>query len=169
MSAAEIYSARPIKRRRTKAEIEPLWEAMTEELAEHHPQSVRHVYYRMVVRDLVAKTDTGHNTVQIQLVKMRRAGVVPYSWVTDGTRWVWRVKTYGSPAEAVAEVARLYRRSIWEQTPVLSRMLVRIGQHRECNCRYHGGIRCAALPGEGLQQHWVPIPECPRSGRSRSR
>jgi hypothetical protein len=104
--------------RRTRAEIATLWEAMAEELAEHHPQSVRHVYYRMVVRDLVAKSEAGYDTVQVQLVKMRRAGLIPYNWITDGTRWARRVKTYGSPAAAVAEVARLYRRNIWAQTPV---------------------------------------------------
>jgi hypothetical protein len=90
---------------------------MAEELAEHHPQSVRHLYYRMVVRDEVDKTEAGYDTVQIQLVKMRRAGAVPYDWITDGTRWVRRVKTYSSPAAAVAEAARLYRRNIWAQTP----------------------------------------------------
>jgi hypothetical protein len=72
----------------------------------------------MVVRDLVAKTEAGYDTVQIQLVKMRRAGAVPYDWITDGTRWARRVKTYGSPAEALAETARFYRRSIWDSTPV---------------------------------------------------
>jgi hypothetical protein len=104
--------------RRTKAEIERLWLAIYEELAEHHPQSVRHVYYRMVVRGLVDKTDAGYDTVQTQLVKMRRCGTIPYEWVTDGTRWARRVKTYGSPAAAVAEIARYYRRNVWEQTPV---------------------------------------------------
>jgi hypothetical protein len=121
MSLAEILIGAPIKtarRRRTKAEIECLWAAMYEELAEHHPQSVRHVYYRMVVRGLVEKTDAGYDTVQIQLVKMRRAGVIPYDWITDGTRWARRVKTYGSPDAAIAEAARYYRRDIWEQTPV---------------------------------------------------
>jgi len=109
----------PNKRvRRTRAEIESLWEAMAEELAAYHPQSVRHVYYRMVVRNLVAKTEAGYDTAQTQLVKMRRAGVIPYDWITDGTRWARRVKTYGSPAAAVAEVARLYRRNVWEQTLV---------------------------------------------------
>jgi len=104
--------------RRIKAEIDRLWFAMAEELAEHHPQSVRHVYYRMVVRDLVAKTEAGYDTVQTQLVKMRRCGLVPYDWITDGTRWARRVKTYGSPADAIAEVARYYRRNLWDQTPV---------------------------------------------------
>lgn len=113
------YAARPIKRRRrTKAEIDELWVAMAEELAAHHPQSVRHVFYRMAVADLVDKTASGYNTVQVQLVKMRRAGLISYDWLTDGTRWVRRVNTYGSPAEAVKYVARFYRRRIWDQTEV---------------------------------------------------
>jgi hypothetical protein len=104
--------------RRTKAEIDRLWTAMADELAERHPQSVRHLYYRMVVRGLVDKTEAGYDTVQMQLVKMRRSGAIPYERITDGTRWARRVKTYGSPADAIAEVARYYRRNLWEQTPV---------------------------------------------------
>lgn len=104
------------RRRRTKAEIERLWEAMLEELAAHNPQSVRHVFYRMTVAELVPKTASGYTTVQTQLVKMRRAGVVPYHWILDGTRWARRVRTYSSPAEAVKEVAEDYRREIWDNT-----------------------------------------------------
>ena len=104
MTAAKISAVnligvpnKPWRSRRTKAEIDRLWEAMVEELAEHHPQSVRHIYYRMVVRDLVAKTESGYDTVQIQLVKMRRAGAVPFDWISDGTRWVRREKTELAP------------------------------------------------------------------------
>ena len=43
-----VYKASPIKRkRRTKAEIEQLEQQIYEVLAEDHPQSVRHVFYRM--------------------------------------------------------------------------------------------------------------------------
>lgn len=104
--------------RRTKAEIERLWQAMIEELSEHRPQSVRHLFYRMVVRDLVPKTEAGYDAIQSQLVKMRRAQVIPYSWITDGTRWARRVRTYDGPAAAIAETARLYRRNFWAETPI---------------------------------------------------
>jgi hypothetical protein len=118
MATSLIGTPNKTRVRRTKAEIDQLWAAMADELAERHPQSVRHLYYRMVVRGLVDKTEAGYDTVQTQLVKMRRSGAIPYERITDGTRWARRVKTYGSPADAVAEVARYYRRNLWEQTPV---------------------------------------------------
>ena len=151
MTAAKISApnligvpSKPWRSRRTKAEIDRLWEAMVEELAEHHPQSVRHIYYRMVVRDLVAKTESGYDTVQIQLVKMRRAGAVPFDWITDGTRWVRRVKTYGSPAAAISDIARYYRRSVWEETPV----------YIECWCESDS---IAGVIGEVTAEYAVPL------------
>jgi hypothetical protein len=53
-----------------------------------------------------------------QLVMMRRTRAIFYEWITHGTRWARRVKTYGSPSSAIAEVDRYYRRSVWDETPV---------------------------------------------------
>jgi hypothetical protein len=62
MTAAALIGVphKTLRVRRTKAEIKRLWTTMAEELAEHHPQSVRHLYYRMVVRDEVDKTEAGY-------------------------------------------------------------------------------------------------------------
>jgi hypothetical protein len=62
----------------------------------------------------VEKSDRrGYVPVQRQLVVMRRAGLLPYAWITDSTRRGYFVTTYNHPADAVAEVARFYRRSYW--------------------------------------------------------
>jgi hypothetical protein len=58
------------------------------------------------------KAEAGYDAVQTQLVKMRRSGAIPYERITDGTRWARRFKTCGSPADAIAEIARDYRRRI---------------------------------------------------------
>lgn len=94
---------------------------MIEVLDEDHPQSVRHVFYRMTDPTLpepVEKSERGYVTVQRQLVQMRRDGLIPYGWLTDATRQGHFVSTYGSVADAVSATANFYRRDIWARQPV---------------------------------------------------
>ena len=76
------YRAGTIKRRRrTRTEIEQLDRQILDVLAEDHPQSVRHVFYRMTnprLAEPVEKSDKGYRHVQDRVVKLRRSGVLPY-------------------------------------------------------------------------------------------
>src|SRR5215207_631223 len=85
-----FYQACPIKRRRrTKAQTNQLDRQIIAVLAEDHPQSVRHVFYRMTnprLPEPVEKSDQGYAQVQDRIVKLRRSGVLPYGWITDATR-----------------------------------------------------------------------------------
>lgn len=115
MTAA--YTSRPVKRRRrTKAELAALDEQIVEILVEEHPATLRNVFYRMVVRGAVPKTDPGYDVVQRQLLKLRRAGTVPYDWVTDGTRIRRQPTTWSSLEAALERTARTYRRALWDRT-----------------------------------------------------
>jgi hypothetical protein len=109
------------RRRRTKAQIGQLQKQILEVLHRDHPQSVRHVFYRMTNPTLpepVEKSERGYVTVQRQLVAMRRKGLVPYGWITDATRRGYFTTTYNHPADAIGHVATLYRRSYWASAPV---------------------------------------------------
>ena len=78
-----------MRSRRTKAQIEQLRRQMVAVLAADHPQSIRHVFYRMTdprLPEPVKKSDKGYTTVQRQLVHLRRSGEIPYGWITDSTR-----------------------------------------------------------------------------------
>ena len=116
------YQAGPIKRRRrTKAQIERLRQQIKDELEDYHPQSIRHVFYRMTnprLPEPVAKTDkgspNGYSQVQTLLTKMRREGVIPYGWITDATRRGFHVNTYDDGADFLRNVAGLYRSNIWK-------------------------------------------------------
>ena len=117
----ELYGASPItRRRRTKDEIEVIRAAMVEVLTADHPQSVRHDFYRLCGAPyfLVPKELSGYQTVQHQLVKLRDDGRVPWTWVSDGTRWRRQVQSFDSAVEAVEHVARYYRQDLWRRTPV---------------------------------------------------
>src|SRR4051812_49851184 len=77
------------RERRTKAQISQLRLQMYEVLAHDHPQSVRHVFYRMTdprLPEPVEKSERGYVTVQRQLVTMRLSGAIPFGWITDATR-----------------------------------------------------------------------------------
>ncbi|MGI8705153.1 MAG: hypothetical protein ACR2JJ_05075 [Sphingomicrobium sp.] len=116
------YQARRIKRRRrTKAQVEQLDEQILEVLRADHPQSVRHVWYRMTnprLPEPVEKTDNGYQQVQHRCAELRRAGALQYSWITDATRRGYHVATYTDEAEFIREVSREYRADVWRDAEV---------------------------------------------------
>ena len=117
MIAPAINKPRAIKRtRRTNAEMEAIRAAIFSELEETHPQTVRHVFYRMTTLDVVPKQEKlGYQTVKIQLLNMRKNGRVPWHWIADATRWQRKPTSYGSLEEALKRTAEFYRRDIWRQ------------------------------------------------------
>lgn len=44
---------------------------------------------------------------------MRRAGTLPYIWLTDSTRMQRKPRSYGSIEEALQETAQFYRKALW--------------------------------------------------------
>ena len=107
------------RKRRTKAEIEAICEAMFNLLEEEHPLTLRHVFYRMVSAGYVDKTESEYgSTVGRLLIKMRRDGRVPYDWLADNTRWQIKRHSYLSVMDALAAAADSYRRALWADSPV---------------------------------------------------
>jgi hypothetical protein len=108
------YQPSQIKRHpATKGEVEARRFALYEIVAEMRPMTVRQVFYQATVRNIVEKSEGGYNKVQTDLVQMRRAGVLPYDWLADNTRWQRKPRTFSGIEEALNETARLYRKSLW--------------------------------------------------------
>lgn len=127
VASPTVYRARTLKRRnrRTRDEIAQLEAQLLDVLRQDHPQSVRHLFYRMTNPRLpapVPKTDKGKNNgyraVQDRCVKLRRAGRLPYGWITDATRRGYFTYTYQNAAEFLRSVTGLYRADLWQQTNV---------------------------------------------------
>ena len=117
--SAEIYQAGPTKRlRATKAEMEARKAALYEIVAEQQPMVVRQVFYQVVVRDLMSNSQSTYDKVQQTLVDMRRAGDLPYGWLTDHSRSVYRVPSYATVADAMQATANSYRKALWVDVPV---------------------------------------------------
>lgn len=119
-----VYRASTIKRdRRTKERIDQLDDQILEVLQADHPQSVRHVFYRMTdprLPEPVEKSDRGYRHVQHRCVELRRAGRLPYGWITDATRRGYFVDTFDDAADFLRRMNGLYRADLWK--------------HSECYC-----------------------------------
>src|SRR6202035_4440524 len=97
MSVAEVYQASPIKRyRATKAEVGRRRLDLYTLVMEMKPMTVRQVFYQASLRGLVEKSEAGYTRVQTDLVLMRRAGLMPYGWLADNTRWQRKPETFSS-------------------------------------------------------------------------
>ena len=116
-SPGTFYRTRTIKReRRTKGRVDQLDDQIIAVLVEDHPQSVRHVFYRMTdprLEEPVEKSDRGYRHVQDRLKKLRRAGLVPYNWISDATRRGYHVNTFNSAADFLRRMNGLYRADLW--------------------------------------------------------
>jgi hypothetical protein len=109
------YQASPIRRARaTKDEVEQRRLGLLRIVALQKPMTVRQVFYQATVHGLVEKTEAGYTKVQTDLVLMRKAGVLPYAWLADSTRWQRRPNTYSSIEDALKETARFYRKRLWD-------------------------------------------------------
>lgn len=118
--AGPTYDARPAKRARaTRQQMEARYARLVELAAEHHPCSVRHLFYRATVDKLegIGKDAAGYRKVQRAALKLRRDGRIPYSWIVDNSRTVFRVDTFDGVAGFLDDMAGLYRRDLWRRSP----------------------------------------------------
>ena len=105
--------------RRSRADIDLLKAALYLVTSEIRPASVRQIYYQMVSRGYIAKTEGEYkNTVCRLLGLMRKAGEMPYGWITDNTRFMRKPTTYSNLGEMLEEQVRFYRRDLWHTQPV---------------------------------------------------
>jgi hypothetical protein len=119
MTAAETYGACPTKRpRRTKVEMADIKEAIVAILKPDHPMTVRQVFYQLVVRETIEKTEEEYQgTVIRRLTDLRMNGGVSFSWITDESRRRRINRTYNSIADAARDTARFYRRNALHECP----------------------------------------------------
>lgn len=128
------YRASTLKRsRRNSEQLEALDTQIIAVLKADHPQSVRHVFYRMTdprLPEPVEKSDRGYRHVQDRCVKLRRSGRIPYGWFADLSRRGYFVNTYADASDFVTRMKGLYRADLW--------------QHADCRCEVWAESRSIA-------------------------
>jgi hypothetical protein len=115
-NGAKVYGTSALngsRHRRTNAELEDIDDNICEIAEAEKPVTVRGLFYRVMSRDLVPKTEHGYAVVQRQSLKLRRSGDLRYSWITDGSRLRLRPTTYSSAEAALRHVAKSCRQSLW--------------------------------------------------------
>lgn len=118
----------PRRNRSTRQAVLELECAIYREAQAQHPTSVRALFYRMVSPwGLVPKTDkadratgtpSGYSMVQRRVLAMRRAGDLPYGWISDSTRLRLEAETWSGPQAALKYTAQAYRRQLWTNQDV---------------------------------------------------
>lgn len=113
-----FYEPSPTRRaRRTKADIEAIENAIHATLKADHSQTLRGLFYQLVGQGVVPKTEAAYKLVGRLAVRMRRAGVLPYDWLADNTRWMRKPHTYCSLEGFLRRTAATYRRAVWDDMP----------------------------------------------------
>ncbi|MBE2260574.1 MAG: hypothetical protein IAE88_17075 [Rhodobacteraceae bacterium] len=120
--ASTVYRASTLKReRRTKEQLAQLDAQIAAVLRADHPQSVRHVFYRMTdprLPEPVEKSDRGYRHVQDRCVKLRRSGTIPYSWFADLSRRGYFVSVFDDAGDFLRRMNHLYRADLWRDADV---------------------------------------------------
>ncbi len=106
------------RRRRSDAELAEVDTAIVAAIEQDSPVTLRGVYYRVVSAGAVDKTELGYRLVGRRLLKLRRDGTVPYSAITDGTRWITKPDTHTGLDQMLSDAAASYRRALWHDQPV---------------------------------------------------
>jgi hypothetical protein len=106
--------------RRTKVQMEELRTGIYEIVETNRPCSVRQVYYVGIGR-LWDKDTGGSRTAYQDVVRnigvMRERGMLPWSWITDATRYVRIATMFDSIEDAARRWAESYRRDLWSLQP----------------------------------------------------
>jgi hypothetical protein len=115
-----VYGASYIKRfRRTKAEMADVRDAIFDVLAQANPQTVRQVFYALTVLGVIKKAEGEYQRTVIRLLtEMREAGIIPFDWIADNTRWMRKPVTYAGLDECLKSTSSFYRRNLWASMPV---------------------------------------------------
>jgi hypothetical protein len=110
---ATPYRACPIRRsRRTRAAIDDIKRAIIEVVGEDPPMTVRQVFYQLVVRGVIEKTEAEYQGTVIRLLTdMRLAGEIEFSSIVDESRRCRITRTFDSITDAIERTAEHYRRS----------------------------------------------------------
>jgi hypothetical protein len=91
--------------------------------------TVRQAFYALEVARVVEKTEGGYRQVQRQWLPMRRAGLLDWDFITDGTRWQRKPESWSSVDVYVEAFTRGYRRDLWRSQGARIEVCAACGRH----------------------------------------
>ncbi len=117
MSGNPILRTSPRNYRKPNGRTQLLWDAILEVMNEYDRMSVRQLFYQMVSRGHVEKTEQAYKRVADASVQMRLAGALPYTKIVDGHRERRRTFAHNGIHQALESAADMYRRNYWINQP----------------------------------------------------
>lgn len=118
MSALALWPMHHKRARRTRDQMSEIRFAIYDFARRMHPVGVRQAFYAVETQGLVPKTEAGARTVGRLMVEMRQSGALPWGWVVDGTRWMYKPPSHDTIEQAVRNAAKSYRLDLWAQGDV---------------------------------------------------
>lgn len=98
---------------RTKKIIHAAYEV----LADHHPMTLRQVFYRLVAAQIIENKQSKYKSLSRALVKARQNGDIPWQWIEDRLRKPRPVPMWDNLADFSETALRAYRRDVWNNQP----------------------------------------------------
>src|SRR5262249_37139821 len=116
--ALDAYRPWSTKRdRRSKADIAAIRDAILEVIEDDPPMTVRQVFYQLVARNVIEKSEADyHGTVVRLMTDMRLDGTLPFAYIVDESRRVRITQTFDNIEQALEHTAQFYRRSALAQS-----------------------------------------------------
>lgn len=99
------------------AKTQQLLEVAVEVLSEHHPMTVRQVYYQLVSRQVIENNRSQYQAVSNVLVRARQDGTIPWAWIEDRLRRPRTVSMWADLADFSETARQAYRRDVWASQP----------------------------------------------------
>jgi len=115
MTAAAAACGAGTTSRATHAEMAARYTAIFKIVEQNAPTGDRFTYYAASEGRIVPKNQAGYRKVQRAILDMRRQGAMPWTWITDSTRWVRKPISFDSLQQAIEDCAASYRRSLWSR------------------------------------------------------
>src|SRR5215470_5104013 len=101
-------------KRRNRAQMAQLLGAIHEILdGEPSTITIRHLFYRLVGLNVIAKTELAYKGLCGHLSRWRKSGEVPYEAFSDSTRWHIKPPMYDGIEDALRRTRENYRRDLW--------------------------------------------------------
>jgi hypothetical protein len=114
-----VYRPSAVKRaRRTDVQLADIDDVILQVLLDEHPATLRGTFYRVMSAGAVAKSEAGYKLVGRQVLKLRRSRDLPYSWITDGTRYFVKPDSWNDLDEMLEDAAASYRRMLWRDQDI---------------------------------------------------
>ncbi len=117
MTAPVIIRTSPKTARTPQRRSLALRAAIVAIAAEYDRLSVRQLYYQLVTRGVIEKTESSYKRVCDASAQMRLAGELDYRKITDGHRSRRVVAAHDGLRSALADAHDFYRRDYWREQP----------------------------------------------------